>query len=582
MITYVKIFYNLVGPKLLILLAVMQAAAIIEGFGISLILPIVQGDQGDQSRLASMINWGFDLINVAPTLTNTLIVLVIFFVVRGGLLIGQSWYQSRILSSNLTSMRTGFAKAIASAKYDYTSKQDTGVLSNVMSAEIDRVNFALSQLLSLMITATTSVVYIGIALLIAPVVTIFLVALVTPIAIIMIFFNRLTTRASLQLTDGSNKQQSIFLEMLRNMKYLKATGRSVPVLGRVVTESRRVGDAYRKLSFLQGATSHGLEPIIVIVLASVIYFFTEVRGADVLEILFLLFIFRTAAVNLVATQPAYRKFLSAGGSMKIYRELRTSLQANKEPDSSSSQIPDFTSGISLKNVSYIYEGQSSPSVDDISLTIPAKSTVAFVGPSGSGKSTTANILASLLPPTSGNVLMGEKSYETLNISNIRENVGYVTQESVVFNASLKDNILLWRDDEVDQARLEEIIAKTRLDKVSRSHDTNENLGESGTSLSGGERQRLSIARELYWESELLILDEATSSVDSMLEKQIDDVIKSQRGSKTIIVIAHRLSTVRDADIIYVFEDGKIVESGSFDELTAADGLFSDMAKLQSF
>jgi subfamily B ATP-binding cassette protein MsbA len=268
--------------------------------------------------------------------------------------------------------------------------------------------------------------------------------------------------------------------------------------------------------------------------------------------------------------------------MKIYRELRTSLQANKEPDSSSSQIPDFTSGISLKNVSYIYEGQSSPSVDDISLTIPAKSTVAFVGPSGSGKSTTANILASLLPPTSGNVLMGGESYETLNISNIRENVGYVTQESVVFNASLKDNILLWRDDEVDQARLEEIIAKTRLDKVSRSHDTNENLGESGTSLSGGERQRLSIARELYWESELLILDEATSSVDSMLEKQIDDVIKSQRGSKTIIVIAHRLSTVRDADIIYVFEDGKIVESGSFDELTAADGLFSDMAKLQSF
>jgi len=178
--------------------------------------------------------------------------------------------------------------------------------------------------------------------------------------------------------------------------------------------------------------------------------------------------------------------------------------------------------------------------------------------------------------------MGDSSYETINVGNVRENVGYVTQESVVFNASLEDNILLWQDKQVDQSRLDEVITKTGLDKVRRSHDSDEELGESGSSLSGGERQRLSIARELYWKSELLILDEATSSVDSMLEKQIDDVISSQRGTKTIIVIAHRLSTVRDADIIYVFENGKIAESGTFDELAQAGGLFSDMAKLQSF
>ena len=233
-------------------------------------------------------------------------------------------------------------------------------------------------------------------------------------------------------------------------------------------------------------------------------------------------------------------------------------------------------------MSYTYAGQAEPSVNNVSLSIPAKSTVAFVGPSGSGKSTTANIVASLLQPTSGEVLMGQTPYGNVNIENVRENVGYVTQESVVFNASLKDNILLWQDDRVDDSRLEEVITKTGLNKVQQSHLSYEELGDSGTSLSGGERQRLSIARELYWESELLILDEATSSIDSMLEKQIDDVIKSQRGSKTIIVIAHRLSTVRDADIIFVFEDGKIVESGSFDELTAAGGLFSDMAKLQSF
>lgn len=178
--------------------------------------------------------------------------------------------------------------------------------------------------------------------------------------------------------------------------------------------------------------------------------------------------------------------------------------------------------------------------------------------------------------------MGSSPYETIDIGNIRENIGYVTQESVVFNASLEDNILLWNNAQVDQGRLDEAITNTGLDKVRRSHNSYEALGESGTSLSGGERQRLSIARELYWKSELLILDEATSSVDSLLENQIDDVFRSQQGKKTIIVIAHRLSTVRDADIIYVFQNGKIAEFGSFDHLTQAGGLFSNMAKLQSF
>jgi ABC-type multidrug transport system fused ATPase/permease subunit len=582
MISYTKLFYNLVGPKLFILLAVMQTSAIIEGFGISLILPIIQGDSQSDSRLASIIDWGFDLVQIDPNLTNTLIVLVVFFTIRGALLVAQSWYQSRILSRNLTKMRVGFVTAIASSNYNHLNRQDTGVLSNVMSGEIERVNHALSQLLTLMIAITTALVYIGIALLVAPVVTIFLAILVAPIAVIMLFLNRMTSRASLQLTDGSNKQQSIFLEMLRNMKYLKSTGRSVPVLGRVVNESKRVGDAYRKLSFLQGATAFGLEPIIVLVLASVIYFFTEIRGADVLEILFLLFVFRTAAVNLVATQPAYRKFLSASGSMRVYRQLSSDLKTNEEPNTSANPVPDFTSGISLNDVSYTYPEQSAPSVDKITLKIPSKSTVAFVGPSGSGKSTTANIIASLLTPTSGEIMMGQAPYGQVNIAQVRDNIGYVTQESVVFNASIKDNILLWQDNQADNSRLDEVITKTGLGKIQQNHAENNQLGDSGTSLSGGERQRLSIARELYWESELLILDEATSSVDSMLEKQIDDVISSQRGTKTIIVIAHRLSTVRDADIIYVFENGKIVEAGSFDDLVQAGGLFSNMAKLQSF
>ena len=144
MIGYIRLFYALVGPKLLILLLAMQIAAIIEGFGISLILPIIQGDESSDSRLATMIDWGFGLINVSPTLSNTLIVLVIFFLARATLLIAQSWYQSRILARNLTDMRTEFVSTLVNAEYSYLSQLDTGVLSNVMSGELNRVNTALA------------------------------------------------------------------------------------------------------------------------------------------------------------------------------------------------------------------------------------------------------------------------------------------------------------------------------------------------------------------------------------------------------------------------------------------------------
>jgi subfamily B ATP-binding cassette protein MsbA len=382
-------------------------------------------------------------------------------------------------------------------------------------------------------------------------------------------------------TDGSNRQQSFLLEVLRNVKYLKATGRTRPVITRVNTEVARVGEAFRKLTFLQGATVFGLEPIVVLVLAVVIYFFTEIRGSNVLEILFLLFVFRTAAVNLIATQPAYRKFISATGSMRIYRELRADIDAHREPDTGSKAAPEFDSGFEMQNITYTYPGQASPSVDRVSLSVPAKTTVAFVGPSGSGKSTVANILASLLVPSSGEISVGGRPYSEINVTQFREKVGYVTQESVVFNAPLADNILLWQEN-TDPAKLTDVIARTGLDTIRSSQDLEQDLGDGGTALSGGERQRLSIARELYWDSELLILDEATSSVDSMLEKQVDEIISGQRGTKTIIVIAHRLSTVRDADIIYVFDGGRVVESGSFDDLVGSGGLFSKMAKLQSF
>ncbi|MQG09634.1 MAG: ABC transporter ATP-binding protein [SAR202 cluster bacterium] len=576
MIRYIKKYYEVLGNKIIILLIIMQTAALIEGFGISLILPIIQNEELENNRLLQFFNWMFNLINLDQSLINMLIVLIVFFIFRAIILVFQSWFQAEIISNNLINMRKNLVLSLIHSDYKFINTQNRGTISNVLNNEIERVNFALDQLLAFIVSFITAMVYLLVALIISPVVTIFLAILSIPIGLIMLRLNRMTSKSSKALTDGSNKQQNFVLEIIENIKYLKSTGQYPGISKKMSTEIVNVGKAYRKLKFIQSSSTFLFEPLIVVIMAILIYFFTEVRKSNIIEILFLLFIFRQAAINLVATQAPYRKFISSVGSMEIYFKLQRKLDDNLENLSPNGDDPNFNTVLNLKNISYSYKNEKA--LNNISLEIKPKTTIAFVGSSGSGKSTTANIISSLLKPETGNFMMGEKDISDINLSKYREKIGYVTQESVVFNTSIQENISLWRK-KLNFKKLENIIDQTGLSQL---FENNKNVNDSGNNLSGGERQRLSLARELYRDSELLILDEATSSVDSILESQIETIISKQKNDKTIIIIAHRLSTIKSADMIYVFDNGQIVESGKFDELIQHNGIFTNLAKKQNF
>ena len=576
MIRYIKKYYEVLGNKIIILLIIMQTAALIEGFGISLILPIIQNEELENNRLLQFFDWMFNLINLDQSLINMLIVLIVFFIFRAIILVFQSWFQAEIISNNLINMRKNLVLSLIHSDYKFINTQNRGTISNVLNNEIERVNFALDQLLAFIVSFITAMVYLLVALIISPVVTIFLAILSIPIGLIMLRLNRMTSKSSKALTDGSNKQQNFVLEIIENIKYLKSTGQYPGISKKMSTEIVNVGKAYRKLKFIQSSSTFLFEPLIVVIMAILIYFFTEVRKSNIIEILFLLFIFRQAAINLVATQAPYRKFISSVGSMEIYFKLQRKLDDNLENLSPNGDDPNFNTVLKLKNISYSYKNEKA--LNNISLEIKPKTTVAFVGSSGSGKSTTANIISSLLKPETGNFMMGEKDISDINLSKYREKIGYVTQESVVFNTSIQENISLWRK-KLNFKKLENIIDQTGLSNL---FENNKNVNDSGNNLSGGERQRLSLARELYRDSELLILDEATSSVDSILESQIETIISKQKNDKTIIIIAHRLSTIKSADMIYVFDNGQIVESGKFDELIQHNGIFTNLAKKQNF
>ena len=576
MIRYIKKYYEVLGNKIIILLIIMQTAALIEGFGISLILPIIQNEELENNRLLQFFDWMFNLINLDQSLINMLIVLIVFFIFRAIILVFQSWFQAEIISNNLINMRKNLVLSLIHSDYKFINTQNRGTISNVLNNEIERVNFALDQLLAFIVSFITAMVYLLVALIISPVVTIFLAILSIPIGLIMLRLNKMTSKSSKALTDGSNKQQNFVLEIIENIKYLKSTGQYPGISKKMSTEIVNVGKAYRKLKFIQSSSTFLFEPLIVVIMAILIYFFTEVRKSNIIEILFLLFIFRQAAINLVATQAPYRKFISSVGSMEIYFKLQRKLDDNLENLSPNGDDPNFNTVLKLKNISYSYKNEKA--LNNISLEIKPKTTVAFVGSSGSGKSTTANIISSLLKPETGNFMMGEKDISDINLSKYREKIGYVTQESVVFNTSIQENISLWRK-KLNFKKLENIIDQTGLSQL---FENNKNVNDSGNNLSGGERQRLSLARELYRDSELLILDEATSSVDSILESQIETIISKQKNDKTIIIIAHRLSTIKSADMIYVFDNGQIVESGKFDELIQYNGIFTNLAKKQNF
>jgi len=219
------------------------------------------------------------------------------------------------------------------------------------------------------------------------------------------------------------------------------------------------------------------------------------------------------------------------------------------------------------------------------IKIESKSIVAIVGKSGSGKSTLASLMTGVLKPTQGQINLGDDNYIDIDQEKLRTQIGYVTQENVIFTDSIRNNITLWEPSaSANDYKLNQVLASASLtdfiEELEEGLDTQ--LGDNGLTVSGGQRQRICIARELYRDIKMLILDEATSSLDSATESKIQSSIESLRGELTLVIVAHRLSTIRKADLILVIDKGSIIESGNYEDLKSLNGTFNQMIKSQEF
>jgi ATP-binding cassette subfamily B protein len=268
----------------------------------------------------------------------------------------------------------------------------------------------------------------------------------------------------------------------------------------------------------------------------------------------------------------------AGGE-RVFEILDTVTEVKEKPDA---EVLEKANGnIVFENVSFRYNDDGEV-LKNVSFDLPAKKMFALVGPTGVGKTTMAALVPRFYDVTEGRILIDGRDIKDLTLKSLRDNISMVLQDVFLFNGTVKENILYGRPGATD----EEVVKAAKMACI---HDFIDGLplkyetivGERGVRLSGGQKQRISIARSLLCESPVLILDEATSAVDTETEQEIQDAIQKIAGSCTLIVIAHRLSTVKRADAIIVLEDGEVKEQGSHEELIEKGGIYKHLVEIQS-
>lgn len=373
-----------------------------------------------------------------------------------------------------------------------------------------------------------------------------------------------------------------YMDGLRGLTTLKLFDRDREhsrVLGEKADVLNKNINAFMKINFTSFLVTELL--IYAAITVSLVICITGMRNGDItiaqaLTVLMLSYSYFSAIRQLMSASHSALTAISAAGKVEEILQTDTSRPYNPELPAD----PEHFDGIRMEHVSYGYEGRSR-ALQDVSLTIPRGSSVALVGLSGCGKSTAASLLMRFCDPDQGTIFIEGKEYRSVTPQQLRTNIAMVPQQVNLFSGTIRENLLL-ADPNANDEKLKEALSEAGLGSFLKTlpKGLDSDVGNAGAALSGGQRQKMGIARALLSEAQYMIFDEATSSVDPQSEREIWETIGRLSKTRTLIVISHRMSTIQNANCIYVLEKGVVAQRGSHAELMQQGGLYRELVTRQ--
>lgn len=582
----VAYFYKHLGYRMFIMVFLGILVGILDGFGLAMFMPLLEmvnsPEHADGSSLGNLdfLVQGIENLGLSVSLLTVLLIMVLFFIFKGIAKVIALIYNAILRRFFIEKLRNQLLNTFNQIRYKYFVTSDVGRIQNTMSVEVERASAAFYNYANAIQQALMVMVYMGFAFFM----DVRFALLVTIGGGITNFLYKAiykkTKGASQAFSKDSHIYQGQIIQYVANFKYLKATALLNLYAGRLRGSILSIEQSRFRIGKLAALLEAAREPILIIVVAGVILIQTQLMGATLGPILVSLLFFYRALSSLLNLQNSYNRFLELSGSLENLIDFQQEVINEKEKKGTQT-VESLHTSIVLKEVSLAYDKINI--LDNINLQIKKNETIAFVGESGSGKTTLVNVIAGLIPADTGSMCIDGINTNELNINSYQERLGYITQDPVIFNDTIFNNVTLWAEpDKHTIKRFNESLKKAAITNfvAEQPNGAETILGNEGINLSGGQKQRISIARELYKNIEVLIMDEATSALDSETERVIQESMDALKGSYTILMVAHRLSTIRNADRVVMMNKGKIEQIGTFDELMNASPMFKKMIELQ--
>lgn len=582
---YFKFFYRVVGNRLLLSIMLSIVVSILDGVGLTMLMPLLQSVADSEASRESMghLHYITDVITslgFSLTLDTVLIVVGIVFALKGFVKFLELSYQAKVLQYFMKKVRHELVHGLEKISFTGFTELDAGNIQNNLIAEVQRMSNAAKNYLVYSQSLLMLIIYVIFATAANYQFAILVAISVGLTNVLYSRFYRKMKEASYEISKKGDNFNAFLIQAIHYFKYLKSTNylsNYSKKLGKVIDKTEHLN---RKTAYYTAITTGMREPMILLIVIAVIYVQINFMGGNLASIILSLVLFYRALNFLVATQQNWQSFIQNTGSLRNVSTIYSMMKQRQESNGTIA-FGALQNEIRLENVSISYGAIKV--LDDVSISVPRSETIALVGESGSGKTTLVNILMGLIQPDAGNVLIDNTSLTQFRIETYRSKIGYISQDSVIFNDTIFNNITFWAEPTPEvYKRFWEVINMASLKEFVDSKPDKEftRLGDNGILISGGQKQRISIAREIFKKVDILVLDEATSALDSETELFIQENIEKLHGQYTIVVIAHRLSTIKNVDNIFLLEHGRVVTSGDFYSMVRKSEKFKRMVSLQ--